>query len=526
MNLAMTVDRRACGTPLKHFWSVCVGAGRANEGLRANWLEHLSLAAGHCGFGYCRFHGLFHDDMFVYREVNGQMRYNWQYVDELFDRMLARGVHPFVELGFCPRSLATVTETAFWWKGHGSPPKDYGAWADLVEAFVRHSLERYGADEVRQWYFEVWNEPNLAFFFAGTKSQYFELYRVTATRIKAIDPSLRVGGPATSNFVPDDRFVGETEDKTKGITHRIAELGDLPWRGTWIEEFLDYCAANRLPLDFLSTHPYPTDYALDNKGEVSGRSRPADSTRQDLEWLRRTVDASPYPRAAIHLTEWSSSPSHRDHMHDHLPAATYVAKSNIESIGLVDSLTYWTFTDVFEEDGAGPTVFHGGFGLINFQGIVKPVFHVYRFLHQLGDELLAREPGGIVTRHAGNGALAALFYHYPPEMPLAVPMSMHKPELAEAVQALGQPGRVDLAWRGLKPGTAVEVETLDAEHGCVAAAWKQMGRPEPPTREQTARLSEAAWGTKKERLSADEAGCFRLERVLAAWSVVMVREVP
>jgi len=526
MRIELETKAGSPGTPLKHHWSACVGAGRANEGLRAGWLEHLALAARHCGFRYCRFHGLFHDDMFVIRQVNGRRHYNWQYVDDLFDRMLALGVRPFVELGFCPRELASVTDITFWWRGHGSPPKDYGEWSDLVDAFVRHCLHRYGADEVRQWYFEVWNEPNLHFFFAGTKIQYFELYRVTAERLKSIDAALRVGGPATSNFVPDDRFAGELEDKARGITHQVADLGTLSWRGVWIEEFLAYCAARRLPLDFLSTHPYPTDYALDQKGEVSGRSRPVDATQQDLAWLRQAMDAGPYPDAEILLTEWSSSPSHRDHMHDHLPAATYIAKCNLESIGLVDALAYWTFTDVFEEDGGGPTVFHGGFGLINFQGLVKPAFHAYRFLHQLGDEVLTRTAGGIVTRDSRTGALAALCYHYPPEMPLSVPMSMHQPDEAEAVQALGQPGLLDLTWRGLKPGTTVEVETLDAEHGCVTAAWKAMGRPEPPAREQTATLSEAAWATKRECFQADAAGRFRLERAIAPWTLVFVREVP
>lgn len=524
MDKTITIERSAQGRPLHHAWSVCVGAGRANEGLRANWLEHLALAAQHGGFRFCRFHGLFHDDMFVYREVHGQPRYNWQYVDELFDRLLARGVRPFVELGFCPRSLATVTETAFWWKGHGSPPTDYGKWADLVEAFVRHCLQRYGADEVRQWYFEVWNEPNLPFFFAGTRSQYFELYAVTALRIKAVDAALRVGGPATSNFVPDDRFAGEREDPSRAVTHRAADLAALSWKGVWIEEFLAYCASRKLPLDFISTHPYPTDYALDNEGVVSGRSRPVDSVLADLTWLRRAVDGSAYPRAEIHLTEWNSSPSHRDHMHDHLPAAAYIVKANLESIGLVDSLAYWTFTDVFEEDGGGPTVFHGGFGLLNFQGLAKPAFHAYRFLHQLGDVLLWREAGGAVTRDSRTQRLAGLFYHYPPEMPLAVPMSMHQPGIAESVQALGQPGRINLTWRGLRPGTEVTVETLDLAHGCVLEAWKAMGRPEPPTREQTAALALAAWGTRQERLAADATGCFTLARPIAPWSLVLVRE--
>lgn len=79
----------AAGIELPHCWSVCVGAGRANEGLRANWLEHLKLAKDQCGFRYVRFHGLFHDDMFVCREEAGRLIYNFQYTDELFDRMTA-----------------------------------------------------------------------------------------------------------------------------------------------------------------------------------------------------------------------------------------------------------------------------------------------------------------------------------------------------------------------------------------------------------------------------------------------------
>ncbi len=310
MNQQLTLSSKASGIALPHFWNVCVGAGRANEGLRAGWREHLKLSVGKCGFQYLRFHGLFHDDMFVYREAeDGTPVYNWQYIDDLFDFMLDTGIRPFVELGFCPKDLATETGTTMWWQGHGSPPNDYGKWCDLVEAFVRHCIARYGLEEVRQWYFEVWNEPNLGPFFRGTRTQYFELYKVTAETIKAIDPELPVGGPATSNFVPDARFDGEEEDTSKQTTFDVDDLDALDWKGVWVEEFLAFCAKEKLPVDFISTHPYPTDFALDGHGEVRGRSRGVDSTRQDLTWLRRVVDNSSYPDAEIHLTEWSSSPS-------------------------------------------------------------------------------------------------------------------------------------------------------------------------------------------------------------------------
>jgi len=502
-----------------------VGAGRANEGLRADWQEQLQTAVRDCGFRYLRFHGLFHDDMFVYRERDGVVFHNFQYVDILFDRMLELGIRPFVEFGFCPGDLATERGTVFWWKANGSPPKDYGKWAELVRATVLHWIERYGSQEVRSWYFEVWNEPNLDPFFRGTKSQYFELYKVTARVVKEIDANLRVGGPATSNFVPDARFEGEKEDLS---CHRTvleaSDLDALDWRPVWLEEFLAFCQRERLPVDFVSCHPYPTDWALDAHGQSRKSTRGVQATPRDLALVRKIVDGSPFPNAEIHLTEWSSSASPRDFTHDFLQAATYIVKANLDSIGLVDSLSYWTFTDVFEEGGAGDTIFHGGFGMINLQGIVKPVFHAYRFLHALGDELLAREAAGVVTRSRETGRTTALAWHYPPEMPLSVPSSFDSRDKAYETLALGKPEALRIELAGLRPGAPLLVETLDRSHGNAMAAWEAMGKP-TLAREQTKLLRQAAEATRKEILAADASGRFALERRIEPWSVVLVKEL-
>jgi xylan 1,4-beta-xylosidase len=379
---------------------------------------------------------------------------------------------------------------------------------------------------VRQWYFEVWNEPNLhQAFWDGTRSQYFELYRVTAQTIKAIDPALRVGGPATSNFVPDDRFESETEDIGKQVTFQMKDLGEGSWKGVWIESFLAFCAKNNLPVDFITCHPYPTDFPLDTGGHVNPRTRPASSTRDDLQWLRKIVDAGPFPQAEIHLTEWSSSPSPRDHSHDSLPAATFVVRANIESTGLVDSLAYWVFTDVFEESAAGDTIFHGGFGLINFQGIVKPTFHAYRFLHRLGGEELRRAPGFIATRDTTSRTIRVLAYHYPSELREAPPLSS-SPAEAGKILAIGQPRNLHIEIRDLPPHSRFEVETLDASHGSCLAAWKEIGSPEPPSREQAQWLREAAMKLKREVLNADSSGTFCLDRSLEPWTILMLRELP
>ena len=281
----LTADAKGEGKPLIHFWSKVVGAGHANEGLRSTWQEELEMARKLDGFQYVRFHGIFQDDMFVYREdEHGNPIYSFQYIDDLYDRMLAKGVRPFVELSFSPGPLAPVHNTTFWWHADGGPPSDYNKWADLVHAFVEHCVHRYGPDEVRQWYFEVWNEPNLyqSFFRGGSQEKHFELYKVTAKTIKNIDPQLRVGGPATNNFNMD----GEALKKAQS-SGRSFDPFTIPWRPVWIDAFLRYRHDNHLPVDFVSTHPYPQDVAIDEPGMPKGKGyrRSIDSTR--LVWSTR-----------------------------------------------------------------------------------------------------------------------------------------------------------------------------------------------------------------------------------------------
>jgi xylan 1,4-beta-xylosidase len=519
--LSLAVSAKAKGNKLEHYWSKCVGAGRANEGLRANWLEQLALAKKECGFQYLRFHGLFHDDMFVYREEDGKPVFNWQYIDELFDRMLDTGIRPFVELGFFPGAISEKP-TCFWWGGHGTPPENLDRWKLLVENFVKHCLARYGADEVHQWYFEVWNEPNLGGFWNGTQAQYFDLYKTTAQAIKAIDPALRVGGPATSSYHPEEAVYEQLKSK-KEIT--AEDFIGIECKGPWIEDFLAYCSAEKLPVDFVSSHPYPTSYPIDSAGNGIEISRPVTCTYTDIQWLRKAIAKSTYANSEIHLTEWSSSPSPRDYTHDYLQAATYIVKVNLDCEGLTDSLSYWTFTDIIEEGGAGDSIFHGGFGLINFQGIVKPAFHAYRMLNQLGDEELKKEEGMVVTRDSKTGKISSLLYHYPAEVIAAVPLSKGSRDIAEKTLATGSPKKYALEISDLKPNTEFEIEILDQEHAFALRVWQKMGSPEPPTREQTQLLKKLALNTKKEHIQSDDRGKLHWELTLSPWEVVLLNEV-
>jgi len=381
----IAVDVSRVKGKLNRSYNFCVGAGRANEGLRADWQRQLRMLKRDCGFRYIRFHGLLTDDMGVYREDKaGKQYYNYQYVDELFDFLLSIGMKPFVELSFMPNDLASGNKKVFWWKGNITPPKDYKKWDALISNLVKHWKERYGDKEIRSWYFEVWNEPNLkGLFFTGDMSDYFKLYRETATTIKAVSPEYRVGGPATAG-------------------------------NAWVPEMINFCSQNQVPIDFISTHTYGIKQGfLDADGNTGTIISPDKaSVYGDMINTSKQIKQSVLPGLELHYTEWSSSYSPTDPIHDSYHEAAYILDKVKHASGFVNSMSYWTFTDIFEEIGPRLRPFHGGFGLLNYQDIKKPAYYAYQFLNKLGDIELDSPDAASIASKDKNGNLQLLFWNF------------------------------------------------------------------------------------------------------------------
>ena len=185
-------------TALPHFWEHTVGSGHATLGLRADWRAQLTRAHHDLGMQHVRFHGILSDDMGTLVCEGAEFFYSFSNADRIFDFLLSIGMRPFVELSFMPTALASGDQTVFHYRANVTPPKDYAQWSVLIRKLVNHWVSRYGIDEVRQWFFEVWNKPNLTAFGSGKQDDYFELYRYTAEAIKSVDRGLKVGGPATA----------------------------------------------------------------------------------------------------------------------------------------------------------------------------------------------------------------------------------------------------------------------------------------------------------------------------------------
>ncbi|HXP66042.1 MAG TPA: hypothetical protein VN815_11245, partial [Steroidobacteraceae bacterium] len=195
------VDVRGSHHSFPHFWEQMFGSGRAILTLRESYRNDLRLVKSTTDFKFVRFHAILHDEVGIYDEdKQGNPVYNFSYVDQIYDGLLANGVRPYVELSFMPRKLASRQAVhPFKYSPIVAPPGSYAKWDALIAAFAAHLIDRYGIDEVAQWYFEVWNEPNIDFWAGQPKqSSYWTLYDHTARALKAVNGRLRIGGPSTA----------------------------------------------------------------------------------------------------------------------------------------------------------------------------------------------------------------------------------------------------------------------------------------------------------------------------------------
>ncbi len=336
------------------------GGDADSERVAAEFGAALRQARHDLGAQMVRAHGILHDDNgVVVVGPGGAISFDFARVDALYDRLLGLGLRPVVELSFMPAALARDSEqTVFAYRGIISPPRDWDEWRRLVSALASHLVGRYGIDEVAQWAFEVWNEPDLEVFWSGTRLEYLRLYDESARAIKAVHPRLRVGGPATA-------------------------------AASWIEALAAHAAETGVPLDFVSTHTY---------GNLPVDPRPA---------LRRHgFDGIP-----IWWTEWGISATHFGDVHDGPLGAPFILAGLRSAQGRLDALAHWVISDHFGELGRPQRLFHNGFGLLTVGNLRKPRYWAVHLAESLGDQLLATSAEGDgagtlvqawAARHAGG----------------------------------------------------------------------------------------------------------------------------
>lgn len=439
----VTVDVNAPAHPFPHFWEQMFGSGRAILSLRASYRQDLREVKQITDFQYVRFHGILNDDVGVYSEDSkGNPIYNFSYVDQIYDGLLDTGVKPFVELSFMPYQLASApTLQAFWYKPNVAPPKDWQKWDGLIAAVVKHLVDRYGIDEVASWYFEVWNEPNLDFWVGTPKqSTYWELYDHTARDIKQVSTRLRVGGPATA-------------------------------QAAWISDFIRHCTENHIPMDFVSTHVYGNDRAEDVFGTHENIPR-ATMVCRAVKKVHEEIEHSSMPHVPLIWSEFNASYKNEPDVTDSTYMGPWMGNMIRQCDGLVDMMSYWTFSDVFEEQGVVKTPFYGGYGLIAEDDIPKPAFDAFAVLHKLGDQRIQLDSDSALLTRAQDGTYVMAVWNYAPP--------------AED----GHPEHATIKFRNANLAKAT-IWRVDTDHGDSYRAFRRMGEPSYPTRAQIKELRAA-----------------------------------
>jgi xylan 1,4-beta-xylosidase len=455
-NRQIEIDMQKADKPWDRFYDLSVGADYPGTTIRDDAQAQLKIAVDELGFRYIRFHAIFHDALGTVRQdEQGRISYDWTRIDKLYDGFLAMGIKPFVELGFTPKALATSENKIFYWEGNTSHPK-LDLWKDLIAAFIRHIQQRYGEAETRTWFYEVWNEPNLDGFWEKADQQaYFELYAATANTIKAIDPALPVGGPSTAG-------------------------------AAWVPEFLAYAVKNKIAVDFVTTHTYGVDGGfLDEEGKDDNKLSPSpDAVLFDVRKVRKEIEASKFPGLPLHFTEWSTSYNPRDPVHDSYISAAYILGKLKGSQGLLQGMSYWTYSDLFEEAGPTPSSFHGGFGLMNREGIRKPSYFAYKYLKALdGKEIVTADSQTFATTNDQGVSTLIWDYQYPDQKTSNRPFYT-KPHPAKESAPLR------IQFKNLKPGKyRMSVHRVGYHANDAYSAYIEMGRPKDLTAKQIAKLN-------------------------------------
>lgn len=443
----VSIDTRQVIGPLPHVWEECAGSDRAAITMRESWRHDLDRWRSEIGLKRVRFHGILNDELGVYAPsilTRGKAVPNFRDVFEVYDGLVARGVSPYVELSFMPKALASGTASFGFYNGNITPPRSNDDWGAFITTFVRALADRYGIAAVRQWPFEVWNEPNLPFFWTGTQQQYFDLYKATAVAIKSVDPAIQVGGPATSAT-------------------------------QWIGDFAAWCAQNNAPVDFFATHSYAGDKqaAIFGPGVTLPQN---DVIPRAIAQARKTIEASAFAGRPLWLSEWSSD------------SPAMIAHVVAGCLPHLQAMSHWVLSGTYEELGVPDYILKEGDNgwATLIRGIARPNFNTYKLLHALGPQRLAGE-GPVLASRRVDGKVAALVWN-----------------LAEAEQAAGIPGatamrkvtgsakRLDVAFVGRRSGTPARVRFVDQQRGSPMPSWRRMGSPQYPSEAQLAELRRAS----------------------------------
>jgi xylan 1,4-beta-xylosidase len=418
-------------------------------------------------------------------DAQGRPVYDWTIVDRIFDTYLQRGLKPYAQIGFMPQALSVKPEPyQHEWRpglpyndvytGWAHPPKDYGKWAELVHQWVKHCVEKYGRVEVERWYWEVWNEPNIAYW-QGTPEEFRKLHDYAVDAVRRALPAARVGGPDTAGG-----------------------------GGQFLRDFLEHClrgtnhatGGTGTPLDFIAFHAKGQPTYVDGHVQM-GIARHLQTIDGAMAIVASFPELKPKPIVIGESDPEGCAACQGPHlgyrngtMYSSYTAASFARKHDLaekHGVNLEGALT-WAFE--FEDQP-----YFAGFRALASNGIDLPVLNVFRMFGKMGGRRVAVKSSSeialeSIVKDGVRGApdvsalaslearkLSVVLWHYHDD-------DLPGPEAAVELGLAGLP---------MSNGDArVAHFRIDDGHSNAYAAWKRMGAPIAPNADQYKELQTAS----------------------------------
>ncbi|AEF86905.1 beta-1,4-xylosidase with transcriptional regulator of AraC/XylS family [Treponema primitia ZAS-2] len=434
-------------------WEDLGSVGRAYDCLRSDLQNQIREAAKELGIRHLRFHGIFGEEMrVVNRDKEGKIQFCWTYIDRVFDFLTETGVCPMVDLTFMPNAFKSGEKTIFRYRGNISLPRDLSEWAALITAFANHCIDRYGREEVRRWYFEIWNEPD--FLCVSSQEEYFAFYKATAEAFLRADHALKIAGPSI--------------------------IQPMPGYDKWLDTFVEFLNANNLPLDCFTFHIYGESnwnstnhrrHALSRIGDRNHFTDCVTTYTEKIARLNKRVNK-------IFITEFNISAEHGNYLLDTMFAACHLLYNYLCNHDRLNGIAFWTLSDIFEEDEILIPAFGGGFGLVTAEGIRKPSWWALWFLHHVRGAILARGDEYVITKKDDGIAILIFRYVYYDQFFTEGDHSLLSFTTRYEVFEKKSPALFAFTVQGLSGKYTAREYTLDRTHGSAFDIFADMGFPQ------------------------------------------------
>ena len=368
---------------LKKFWQEIINLGFVNDFEKYDFINHIKLIQNEVSFRYARFQGLFGKSMLSLDKISD---YSFTKINRAIDFLVSVNLLPFIELGFKPAKINKDVNTYVFKNDDENELTSIEKYEDIIDRFLKNAVNRYGLIEVSKWRFEYWEPRDRGQFIYNDINTYVDQFGRIKRAIKKIVPDAKIGGPGLFSILNTDfEHIGKLIKKLKA-------KNSLP-------DFFSYYVFHFFSSmeDIAGARKIKENRVLLTKDELAKRIIEMQKNIEESLKGKENENGYGIQDPLLYITEWNLDFTGRDLIHDSLYKASFLIQNLLDVINSVDAIAYWLASDISAEYVDSDGILFGGPGLITRDGVRKPSFFAYKFLSNLGEKLLAKGDGYIIT---------------------------------------------------------------------------------------------------------------------------------